>query len=455
MDGLAASPSKCLPTGLDSYADSLCDGSLADHVGGDASPCGRYQVEDAGALRLDGNPPRPRQIGKQLEEIVVRPRANRTAHEASVCSFAAEFSSAINWTVLMRRIVFVCALLACLSLTLGAARTLDIYFIDVEGGQATLVVTPTGESLLIDTGFPSDGTFQSVPGDPAKARDANRIFAAARDAGLKRLDYVLLTHFHADHDGGVVELSRLLPIRTFVDHGSPLPEVESVAGSLKMFEAYAAVRAKARHLEPAAGVRLPLKNVEALIVSAAGATITTPVTGAGARTHSCAPAAGPPEEPNENPRSTGVRLQYGAFTFLDVGDLSGQPLYALACPQSLIGPVDVYLVAHHGGPDASDPATFEAFKPRVALFNNGARKGGVRATLSAAASVQGMDVWQLHKRDDADVANTAGERIANLDETTAHRIKISANANGSFTVTNGRTGQTKPYSATSASSRTK
>jgi hypothetical protein len=117
--------------------------------------------------------------------------------------------------------------------------------------------------------------------------------------------------------------------------------------------------------------------------------------------------------------------------------------------------VDVYLVAHHGGTDASDPATFEAFKPRVALFNNGARKGGARTTLSAAASVPGMDVWQLHSREDADVANAASERIANLDETTAHWIKISANANGSFTVTNGRTGQTKPYSAASGSSRTK
>jgi len=455
MDGSAAYSSKLLLTGLDGKADTLRDFPLAHHIGGGASPGCRYQIEDASALRFDDGPPRARQIGKQVEEVVAGSRASRTAHDPSVCSTAAEFSSATNRTVLMRRIACGCVLLACMSLAIDAARTLDIYFIDVEGGQSTLVVTPAGESLLIDTGFPSDGTFQSVPGDPAKARDANRILAAARAAGIKRLDYVLLTHFHADHDGGVVELSRLLPIRTFVDHGAPRPEAESVAGSLKMFEAYAAVRAKARHLEPAAGARLPLKNVDALIVSAAGATIATPVGGAGARTHSCAPAAGSPEEPNENPRSTGVRLQYGAFTFLDVGDLSGQPLYALACPQSLIGPVDVYLVAHHGGADASDPATFEAFKPRVALFNNGARKGGARATLSAAASVPGMDVWQLHKREDADVANTASERIANLDDSTAHWIKITANANGSFTVTNARTGQTRPYAAASGSSRTK
>jgi beta-lactamase superfamily II metal-dependent hydrolase len=354
----------------------------------------------------------------------------------------------------MKRLISVCVFIAAAAATINAARTLDIYFIDVEGGQSTLVVTPGGESLLIDTGFPSDGTFQSVPGDPEKARDANRILAAARDAGIKRLDYVLLTHFHADHDGGVVELSKLMPIRTFIDHGSPLPEAENVAGSLKMFEAYAVVRAKARHLEPAPGTRLPLKGVEAVVVSATGKTITKPLSGAGARTHACAPTAGAAEEPNENPRSTGVRLQFGAFKFLDVGDLSGPPLYALTCPESLIGPVDVYLVAHHGGNDVADPATFEAFKPRVAVVNNGARKGGVRATLSAAAGVAGMDLWQLHRRDDAGVANTVEERIANVNDTTAHWIKVSANANGSFTVTNARTGQTKSYGA-SASSRTK
>src|SRR5580765_1438825 len=113
----------------------------------------------------------------------------------------------------IRTLLATCAVLAYTAAAAGAAQTLDIYFIDVEGGQATLIVTPAGESLLIDTGFPSDGTFQSVPGDPARARDANRILAAAQAAGVKRLDYVLLTHFHADHDGGVVELAKLLPIR--------------------------------------------------------------------------------------------------------------------------------------------------------------------------------------------------------------------------------------------------
>src|SRR5471032_442837 len=160
--------------------------------------------------------------------------------------------------------------LVALAVTLAplvAARTFDIYFIDVEGGQSTLIVTPAGESLLIDTGFPGDGTFASLPGDPHTARDAGRILAAAKDAGVTRIDYLLITHFHADHDGGVVELAQQIPIRTFVDHGGVHADAENVAGTLDAYARYAAVRAKGRHLEPKPGDRLPLKGVEAVVVS--------------------------------------------------------------------------------------------------------------------------------------------------------------------------------------------
>jgi len=134
--------------------------------------------------------------------------------------------------------------------TVRAARaTLDVYFIDVEGGQATLIVTPAEESLLIDAGFPGDGGFSSIPGDPSRARDAQRVLAAARDAGLARIDYLLTTHFHADHDGGIPELAQLIPIRTFIDHAVPGPEAESrVPGTQAAFDRYAAVRDKGKHL---------------------------------------------------------------------------------------------------------------------------------------------------------------------------------------------------------------
>ena len=342
-------------------------------------------------------------------------------------------------------ITIVIALAASASAT--ARATLDIYFIDVEGGQSTLFVTPAGESLLVDTGFPgSQGSFDALPTDASRARDANRIAAAARDAGVSRIDYLLITHFHADHDGGVVELAQLLPIGTFVDHGSVLPEAEQTsAGTLAAFDRYAAVRATGRHLEPGPGERIPLKGVELTVVSAAGRTIARPLAGAGSATPGCAASAPPPGEPHENPRSTGFQLRYGRFRVLDVGDLTGAPLYALACPTALVGPADVYLVAHHGGDDAADGALLAAFRTRVAVVNNGPRKGGGPATLAALAAAGGTDTWQLHRSELAGARNVADARIANLDESTAHWIKVSAREDGSFTVTNARTRAAQRY----------
>ena len=333
-------------------------------------------------------------------------------------------------------------------------RALDIYFIDVEGGQATLVVTPGGETLLIDTGFPGDGTFASLPGEPNKARDANRILAAARAAGVKRIDYLLITHFHADHDGAVPELAQLIPIRTFVDHDPPGPEAERVAGTQAAFNRYVKVRAKGKHLTPKPGERIPIRGVEALVVSSGGETLRDPLSGAGGANPACAAAAPAPQEPTENPRSTGVLLRFGQFRFLDVGDLSGAPLFALACPNNLIGPTDVYLVAHHGGPDAADPATFAAFAPRVAILNNGIAKGGSPEVLAALHQARGLeDAWQLHRSLPPGPRYFTDEHIANLDETTAFWIKVTASMDGSFIVTNSRTNAAKVYGPRSGASR--
>jgi competence protein ComEC len=354
------------------------------------------------------------------------------------------------------RLLIAGVLVAVASHAAAAQRsTLDIYFIDVEGGQATLVVTPAGETLLIDTGFPSDGTFASVPGDPQKARDANRILAAARAAGVKRIDYLLVTHFHADHDGGVPELAQLIPIRTFVDHDVPGPEAEErVAGTTAAFEAYARVRAKGRHLAPTPGDTIPLKGVDTVVVSAAGRTLHKPLAGAGGANPACGRSAPDAQEPTENPRSTGVRMRFGRFTFLDVGDLSGAPLFALVCPANLIGPTDLYLVAHHGGADAGDAASFAAIAPRVAILNNGAKKGGAPEVLAALHEARGLeDAWQLHRSLPPGPRFFNDDHIANLDESTAHWLKVSAKADGSFVVTNGRTGAAKAYGVRSGVSR--
>jgi beta-lactamase superfamily II metal-dependent hydrolase len=314
---------------------------------------------------------------------------------------------------------------------LDAAATLDIYFIDVEGGQSTLIVTPAGESLLVDTGYAGNS-----------GRDANRIAAAAKAAGIKQIDYLLLTHFHGDHAGGVPELAKLLPIRTFVDHDTIVPNDESTT---PVFKAYAPVRAGGRHVVPKPGDRLPVKDVDVQVVSSDTHVITKAIDGGGQPNPGCPSAAPEPGEAKENPRSTGIHLRYGRFRFIDLGDLSGAPLFALFCPANLLGKADVYLVPHHGGADVVYPATF-AVKPRVAIMNNGEKKGGSRDAFANLRKVSGLeDVWQIHKSLADGAQNYPDDQVANLDETTGNWIKVSASQDGSFSVTNGRTGTTKSY----------
>ena len=323
------------------------------------------------------------------------------------------------------------------AVALHAASTLDIYFIDVEGGQATLIATPAGQSLLIDTGYAGNG-----------ARDANRIMAAVRDAGLTRIDYLLITHFHADHDGGVVELAAQIPLKTFIDHGGFDPAVEKdIDGpTMAAYRAYLGVRATGAHMNAKPNDRLALTGLEVMFVSSARSLITTPVAGAGAANPACPATLPEAAEKLENPRSTGFHLRFGSFRFIDLGDLSGTPLYSLVCPANLLGPIDAYLIPHHGGNDIAHPSLVAALTPRVAIFNSGAIKGGGANTFDMLRAAPGVeDVWQLHRSRNSGVTNFADARIANLDETTGHWLKLSATTDGSFTVTNGRTGQAKAY----------
>ena len=372
---------------------------------------------------------------------------HRNAFDATVLS-PITFPSAISIVRLsrLRAALFVVALPFTAAAGQRKAPTLTIYAIDVEGGQSTLVVTPKGESLLLDTGFPGDGTFASKPGEPSVARDAQRILAAARDAGVKRIDYLLITHFHGDHDGGVTELAQLLPIRTFIDHAAPSPATEAgVPGTMALYDAYLAVRRTGRHLEPKPGDRLPMRGVDAVVVSSGGAVLTTPLRGGGGAGDGCSAGAVAAQEPIENPRSTGVMLTFGAFRFLDVGDLSGPTLHALTCPTNLLGRANVYLVAHHGGADAGDPAMYSSVRPLVALINNGLAKGGAPETFATLAAFPAIDAWQLHRSANPAVVNMPDARVANLDTSTSAWIKITATADGAFVVTNGRTGESRSY----------
>jgi beta-lactamase superfamily II metal-dependent hydrolase len=342
----------------------------------------------------------------------------------------------------------VCAVAALGNAKAAAPGTLEIYFIDVEGGQSTLVVTPQKHTLLIDAGWAGDGTgFR--PGDPRNARDANRIVAAARDAGVSQIDYLLITHFHTDHVGGVTELAQLMPIRGFIDHGAPDPHASETSSETRAaFALYSALRSKGgQHMQPRPGDRLPLEDVDVKVVSSAGATLSEPLPGAGATNSACPDKAIPAGDPDENPRSTGVLVHYGKFRFLDVGDLVGQPLFNLVCPRNFLGRVDAYLVAHHGGADAAEPATFAALQPRVVLINNALRKGGQRAMFEALHRAPVASVWQLHASAEAGGLNFPPGYIANVDDGAAHWIKLVAKQDGSFSVLNERTGQWKHYLA--------
>jgi len=343
--------------------------------------------------------------------------------------------------VMMVRIGMRCVLSVLVAVLLAgigvsAAQTLDIYFIDVEGGQATLIVTPAGQSMLIDTGW-----------DGFDNRDPKRILAAARDAGVKQLDYLLITHFHRDHAGGAPEVVRNLPVGTFVDYGEPL---ESGDFAQAAFKAYTPLRASGMYRRPAPGESIPLRDVEVQVVSSGGAVISRPLPGvSGAPNPACAGAAVPSADSGENPRSLGIQIQFGQFTFLDLGDLPGAKLASLACPNNLLRQADVYLVPHHGNSDSAMPAVIGAVSPRVAILNNGATKGGYAEGFAALRTAAGIeDVWQLHRTRNAGAVNFPDAFIANLEEGEKDEgawLKVSADNTGAFTVTNGRTGVSKAY----------
>jgi beta-lactamase superfamily II metal-dependent hydrolase len=331
----------------------------------------------------------------------------------------------------MRRIAIAALLALCAARLFGAGKTLDIYFIDVEGGQSTLIATPAGESLLIDAGYRgNDG------------RDPDRILAAAKAAGVAQIDYLLITHFHGDHAGGVPELAGRLPIRTFVDHDNVVPNDPSAT---PVFKAYEVTRRAGKHIVARAGDTLPLTGLDVHVVSSGGMAITKPLAGGGQANAACEAVEREPAEAIENPRSTGIHLRYGKFRFIDLGDLSGKPLFSLFCPNNLLGPAELYLVPHHGGSDVVFPATF-AMAPRVAIMNNSETKGGSAEAFEALRRVQGLrDVWQLHKSLANGARNFDDARIANLDDRTSNWIKVSANEDGTFSVTNARTGERRSY----------
>jgi competence protein ComEC len=332
-------------------------------------------------------------------------------------------------------------LIAAVVLSCAIARAqqraaLDIYFIDVEGGQSTLFVSPSGQSMLVDTGFPG-------------ARDADRIASAVKQAGVTEINYLVITHYHGDHVGGVPELAMRVPIRTFIDHG---PIMEQTLNVPQNFAAYAAVRDKGEHIVAKPGDKLPIKGIDVQVVSSAAVLTTKPLPGGGATNPLCAEFQPKDETKDpllggENAQSVGMVISSGKFRMVDLGDLTWNHEHELACPRNLLGTVDLYLTTHHGQNISGLPMLVYALRPRVAVMNNGAKKGGATDTFQILHRSPGLaDLWQLHYAVDAGNNNNSPEQfIANPDETTAYFIKVTARPDGSFSVTNARNGYHKEY----------
>jgi len=342
----------------------------------------------------------------------------------------------------MRRSCLLLLWIACASLFLvpavRAGRALEIYFIDVEGGQSTLIVDPQGESLLIDTGW-----------DDFHGRDANRIMAAAKDAGIDHIDDLVITHYHPDHVGGVTQLASRIKIDNFFDHGANAED--DTRGNYAIYEKIAA-QSKRTIVKP--GDVIPLKGIRVQVLTSAGEDITKPLPGAGQPNPWCASEPASLPDTGENPQSVGMLITFGKFRFIDLGDLTDQKGLGLVCPNNLIGTVDLYLVTHHGtqhpgtGDVSNAPAIVYALHPRVAVMDNGAIKGGHPVAWQIIHDSPGLeDFWQLHySMAGAEKHNVPDQFIANIggnDE--GYYIKVTAEPNAVFTVTNQRNSYSKTY----------
>jgi len=319
-----------------------------------------------------------------------------------------------------------------------AAQTLDVYVLDVEGGKSVLLVSPSGESMLFDAGWPG-----------YNGRDVDRILAATQAAGVKQIDYLVISHYDIDHLGDVPLLASKIPIKHFVDHGPLQTTRDDFA---PRYNPYAAVRDKGDYIAVKPGDHIPIKGVDVTVITAATKVLDRPLPGAGKPNPLCQST---PEKPErtvdlEDNMSVGLLFTLGKFRMLDMADLEWYYDRKLMCPNNPIGTVDVYQVSIHGQDKGVSPALAQAIHARVAIMANGPRKGGDPATWPTLRSAPGMeDIWQLHYAENGTAAtNPQADFIANPDAACeAKWIKLSARPDGTFTVTNSRDGFSKTYHA--------
>jgi competence protein ComEC len=322
------------------------------------------------------------------------------------------------------------------------SKPFEIYFVDVEGGQATLILSPSGQSLLIDTGWRG-----------FEGRDADRIMQAAKAAKIRQIDYLLITHYHRDHVGGVPQLADRIKILNFLDHG---PNTEDSKVTKEDYSDYVKTIQRGEHKVLKPGDTVPIKGLSVKVLTGDGDHIQTPLEGAGQPNPYCATTAKRDPDPTENAHSLGVLVTFEKFRFLDMGDLTWNKELELMCPNNPIGTVDVLLVSHHGLNQSNSPALVDAVHARVAIMNNGARKGGSPDACQIVKDSPGLeDLWQLHYAvDGGKDHNVADPFIANVEDQDAGQyIKLTAEGNGSFTIVNERNKFMKVYKAAQAAGK--
>ena len=341
------------------------------------------------------------------------------------------------------RFIRVAAVVLLMVSALAASNTFDMYVIDLEGSKSSLFVSPSGQSMVIDAG---------VPGD----RDATRIVEACKAAGVKQIDYMVVSHYDGDHVGGVPALAAKIPIVTFVDHGE---NVQLNDFTIKGVKAYMDVVAKGKHLVVKAGDRIPIKGIDVQVVMAAGKAITAPLKGAGQPNPACDTTPkkvwGPDsrgivdnQDTNENAMAITVLITYGKYRMVDPADLTWNMDRLLMCPMNRVGTVDLLMTANHGTENANSPVLVHALQPRVVIADNGPRKGATADTFQTVMSSPGLeDYWQGHYLiAGGDKLNTKLDLIANIQDSPDGKwIKVSAEKNGTFTVTNQRNNFSKTY----------
>jgi competence protein ComEC len=351
------------------------------------------------------------------------------------------------------------ALTVTTSMAAKIEQPLRIISIDVEGGAATLYVTPQGHSLLIDTGWPAGmGGVRLAPGEtaPATPSSAERIAAAVKAAGLTRIDDLLITHYHVDHVGGAVELMSLVPVGTLIDHGpnrEQIPEGANpraiAAAPATTYPKYLAAIGDRRHRVMRPGETLELDDMRVTVVDSDGEILKTPLAKGGEPGAGCASAT---RNDNlggeENQRSLGVLVTYGRARVLSLADTTWNLENRLVCPRDLIGPVDLMFADNHGSDNSNSPVLVNSVRPRVIVFGNGPTKGAAAqsiATATASARIEG--VWQIHLAEQHPQQNAPPEHIANLSggPDAMHPLSIAIFTDGALALTNPRTGATTKY----------